>query len=80
MNAKKWFKDMSDAELKVWWFQYGQARQAAFYRTVPRRKAWAEMVRRGLTPNIPPRFPRPRGYDETDGRAFKGWSFNWGIV
>jgi hypothetical protein len=80
MKAKVWFGLMSNENLLSWWWQYGEGRQAAFYRNAPRRKAWAEMVRRGLTPNIPPRFPRPRGYDETDGRAFKGWSFNWGIV
>lgn len=75
MNAKKWFKDMSDAELKVWWFQYGQARQAAFYRTVPRRKAWAEMQRRGLQPLPTTRTPRPRGYDTQSG-----YLPNWGIL
>lgn len=80
MKAKVWFAEMSDDSLVSWWWQYGEGRQAAFYRTVPRRKAWAEMVKRGLAPAVPQRFPRPKGYDETYGRTHKGWLFNWGIV
>ena len=75
MNAKQWFADMNDAALQGWWFQYGQPRQAAFYRNVPRRKAWAEMTKRGLEPLPLTRTPRPRGYDTPSG-----YLPNWGII
>jgi hypothetical protein len=75
MKAAQWFKSMDDAELKIWFFQYGEAAQAAFYRDAPRRKAGAEMQRRGLKPLPIPRSPRPRGYDTPTG-----YLPNWGIL
>ena len=75
MNAKKFFEAMTDYDLAFWWFQYGQARQACYYRNVPRRKAWAEMQRRGLAPLPLNRTPRPRGYGTQSG-----YLPNWGIL
>lgn len=75
MNAKQWFASMDNASLLAWFFQYGEAAQAAFYRNVPRRKAWAEMKRRGLKPLPLPRTPRPRGYDTPSG-----YLPSWGIL
>jgi hypothetical protein len=75
MNASQWFKSMDDADLQAWVAQYGEAAQAAFYRNVPRRKAGAEMKRRGLKPLSLPRTPRPRGYGSPTG-----YLPNWGLM
>ena len=75
MKASNWFGAMNDADLQMWFFQYGEAAQAAFYRNAPRRKAWAEMERRGLKPLSFPRTPRPRGYDSPTG-----YLPNWGLM
>lgn len=42
------FAEMSDQDLLFWWWQYGSKQQAAWYRNVPRRKAYAEIERRNL--------------------------------
>lgn len=78
MKAKEFFRGMNDYDLRFWWFQYGQGRQAAHYRGVPRRAAWAEMQRRGLPTLEFGRSPRPRGYADRED-SYKGWLFNWGI-
>lgn len=75
MKAKQFFSSMNDDELAMWWFQYGEAAQAAFYRAVPRRKAGAEMQRRGLQPLPLPRTTRPKGYGTPSG-----YLPNWGIL
>ena len=75
MKAKEFFAAMDNSELLFWWFQYGEAAQAAFYRAAPRRKAWAEIKRRGLKPLPTIRSPRPRGYETPSG-----YLINWGIL
>ncbi len=80
MNAKQFFAGMNDEALRLWVLQYGEAAQAAFYRTVPRRKAWAEMRRRGLKPLPLIRAARPNGYDATVGRVVAGYLVNQGLM
>ena len=75
MKAANWFGAMDNAELQMWWAQYGSGYAAAFYRNVPRRKAGAEMKRRGLKPLSLPRTPRPRGYGSPTG-----YLPNWGLM
>ncbi len=79
MNAKKFFEAMNNDSLLEWIYQYGEGRQAAYYRTAPRRAAWAEMAKRGLTPIPLRRTPRPRGYA---GRpdSHNGWLKNQGLM
>ena len=74
MQATTRFSRMDDQSLMDWFCQYGQGRQAPFYRQVPRRAAAAEMRRRGLTPRPDVRVPRPRGYDTPSG-----YLHNWGL-
>ena len=74
MQATTRFSRMDDIALLDWFCQYGQGRQAPFYRQVPRRAAAAEMQRRGLTPLPGVRSPRPRGYDTPSG-----YLHNWGL-
>ncbi len=78
MKAKEFFKGMNDSDLQFWFWQYGEGRQAAHYRGVPRRTAGAEMARRGLKPLPVVRAPRPRGYADRED-SYKGWLWNWGI-
>ena len=50
MSAKKWFAQMSTAELVCWWGQYGTPNQSPYYPSAPRRAARRELLSRGITP------------------------------